>query len=260
MRRGVYCVVLTVGLLMPAASASAHRGTTAKAGKYLAKVIRAADTKQAKTGKVRVTGCKAKSKSGRHRHSFGCRVSVRLTYPNGTSQTCTDRSVTVLRTKHSYRRVKRTYMNKHGFTCGKPTPLPPVKGPPPPPDPAGGEPPPVTTPPNAPPPGLPPFPARTGTSAKTAGARKLTIVPRTDFTYFNGFYWQFLRNGLYYQWFYDANGYAWLVEQWAFQGPGCRGDYRRFWWWSASGWTYYYQYWILDSYYGEDQILPSEPC
>jgi hypothetical protein len=255
MKRGLYCAVLTVGLLMPAASASAHRGTPAKAGKYLAKVIRAADSKQARTGKVRVMGCKAKSKRGKHRHSFSCRVSVRLTYPNGTSQTCKDRSVTVLRTKRSYGRVTRTYLNKRGFTCGKASPLPPAKGKPPvkPPEPAGDEPPPVTTPPTAPPPGLPPFPPRAGTSDSTAHASD-------HLAYFNGFYWQYLRDGLYYQWFRDANGYAWLIEQWAFQGPGCRGDFRRFWWWSASGWTYYYQYWILDSYYGEDQILGSEPC
>ncbi len=205
-----------------------------------------------------MTGCKAKSKSkrGKHRHTFSCRVSVRLTYANGTSQTCSDRSVTVLRTERSYRRVKRTYMNKRGFTCGKASPLPTVEGMPPVklPEPAGGEPPPVTTPPTAPPPSLPPFPAKAGTSDSTAHASDHHIA------YFNGFYWQFLRDGLYYQWFRDANGYAWLIEQWAYQGPGCRGDYRRFWWWSASGWTYYYQYWILDSYYGEDQILGAEPC
>jgi hypothetical protein len=262
MRRGVYVAVLAIGLLMPAAGASAHKGSAKKAGKYLANVVNAADSTKVSTGNVRVAGCKSRAKKGRHRHSFVCRVTVQLVYPNGTSKTCSDKSVTVQRTKRKYRRVTRTYLNKGGFKCDKAKPLPkpsvvmpkppvtpPDEGLPPatPPVPGGGTPAPVTTPPTAPPPGLPPlppFPTKAGTSDRSAHTSN-------HFAYFNGFY---------YPWFYDANGYAWLIEQWAYQGPGCRGDYRRFWWWSSSGWTYYYQYWILDSYYSQDQIYGNEPC
>jgi hypothetical protein len=257
-RRALFAAAVAVGLLTVPGTASAHQGSAAKARKYLAKVVNAADSARVTSGAVRVSGCKAKRGQRAHGHAFVCRVAVQQVYPNGSSRTCRDKSVTVLRTKRGYRRVMRTYMNRADSRCGRLRgPQLPAQGAPAPhgsqtPAPATpAETPPVSATgnpslaaPSGAPSGFPPLPGMSSKSAGKAQARASALG------YSNGFY---------YPWYY-ANGYAWLVEKWYFQGPGCNADYYRFWWWNGYGWAFYSEYWVLNAYYTQDQVLYSQPC
>jgi hypothetical protein len=261
MRRVLFVAALGAALLSPA-SASAHKGSAAKAGKFLERLIDGADSTRFTTGEVRVSGCKAK-RSGRrgHRHVFRCRASVQRVYPNGTSKTCKDRSVTVLRGKRGYRRAKGTYMDRGGSSCGRliqpqlppqVTPTPPA-GPLPtdPPTPAPEQPPAPEEAPEADvPPGMPPgFPPLPGIDFGQAFGDAEANASQL------GYFFQ-----LWYPWYYDTYGYAWLVGKWYFQGPGCNADYYAFYWWNGYYWQYYGELWVLNAYYTEDQVMGYQPC
>jgi len=239
--------VVAVGLLLFAAPASAHNATAEKARKHLAKTLRAADSAEVRTGKVRVTGCKPKQKSGAHRHAYFCRVTVRLVYADGTAKQCTDTSVKVRRGVHRWR-AKRSFK---GYTCVALTspqaPAPPPEATPKPPAavPAPSAPPTDATPPPpapgsgpvGPPTGPPPLPplgiaaGDDGPKAAAAGAPKARAAQTHFYTWLG---WTS---------YFPYNGYYWIYAQWRYTSLICNlydDYYQAYWWdWSRGQWIYY---------------------
>ena len=189
MKRWLYVAVLGTALLAPSASASSPRGSAVKAGKYLAKVIRAADTTAFSTGRVRVTGCRAQ-RSGPRGRSFVCRVAVQRIYPDGASRVCSDkvgqralREAQVPPREAQLLQPGRIHMRHADRSGRRARSAPPHDSPAPivdlPPAPTG---PPVI----GPPPGAPPFPfpfasqASRAAKAPTAGAAQARSYASSD--------------------------------------------------------------------------------
>jgi hypothetical protein len=243
MKRCLYVALLATALFAGSANASTQKGSAAKAGKQLAKLARAADTTAFNTGKVR-TRCR--TQRSKRRNSFVCRISVQRIYADGSSRTCSDKSVTMRFASRKYRRVQRSYFNRGGYTCGtrtapvKPDPTKPSAPQHDSPTPIVDLPPAPTEPPvDGAPPGAPPFPfpfaSQTARAAQapSAGASQA----RT---------YSFVKWFPYHQ-YSQYPGVIWTISQWAYASQFCNlyTDYYEYWWWgynSSTGtnqWTFF---------------------
>jgi hypothetical protein len=261
MRRTVFAAIFAIACL-PVATASAHKGSTAKARAYLAKSVRAADTAKRKTGKVKVSNCRTVGSTPRHRHRYSCHVNVELIYPDLSFKICTDRAVQVKYTARGRMlRVKSTYLNKRGHSCtNRLTPVPPggvpgeggTTGPDLPPPPVGGSGP--SGPPGPPPLGAPLL-RTTGTSPVIGRAATGTY---TWLGYSPVFPWA------------AYPGYWFVVGQWnvdcrlpgaSLGGLALTGSHHHVLYYADGGWHYWYHFWQIDqSAYNTAGISLYDPC